>query len=186
MWRTSAWSSRRHPRKIVHMESERLSYTELGPGHLHIFHSLVQDDYIRRYLFDGQALPIEWSAETIRASQSLFDRRGVGVWLVNRKFTEELIGFCGFVDIASVHPEPQLVYAIFQRFTGMGYATEMACASIVEARKHEGFATIVASVDEVNAASLRILDKLGFMRIATLQGAFGNMFLLRLDGGLSS
>ena len=168
------------------MESERLIYTELGPGHLHVFHSLVQDDHIRRYLFDGHALPIEWSAETIRASQSLFDRRGVGIWLVKHKFTEELIGFCGFVDIAMVQPEPQLVYATFQRFARMGYATEMASASIVEARKHEGFATIVASVDEVNAASLRVLDKLGFKRIATLQGAFGDMFLLRLDGGLSS
>jgi hypothetical protein len=58
---------------------------------------------------------------------------------------------------------------------------EMARASIAEARRHEGFAPIIASVDEVNAASLRILEKLGFKRITTLQGAFGNMFLLRLD-----
>jgi RimJ/RimL family protein N-acetyltransferase len=167
------------------MESERLSYAELGPGHLHLFHSLVQDDHVRRYLFDGEVLPIEWSAETIRASQSLFDRRGVGLWLANHKFTEELIGFCGFVEITTLHPEPQLVYATFQRFAGKGYATEMACASIEEARKHEGFATIVASVDEVNAASLRVLEKLGFERIAALQGAFGNIFLLRLEVGHS-
>jgi RimJ/RimL family protein N-acetyltransferase len=166
------------------MESERLSYTELGPGHLHVFHNLVQDDHVRRYLLDGQVLPIEWSAATIRASQSLFERRGVGIWLVRQKFTEELIGFCGFVDIATVHPEPQLVYAMFGRFAGIGYATEMAAACIAEARNHEGFATIVATADEVNAASLRVLEKLGFERIATLQGAFGNMSLLRLPGAV--
>src|SRR5215471_12062762 len=167
-------------RKIVEMESERLSYSELGTGHLHVFHSLVQDDHVRRYLLDGQVLPIEWSAETIRASQSLFERQGVGIWLVHQKFTEELIGLCGFVEFATVHPEPQLVYAMFGRFAGMGYATEMAAACIAKARKYEGLATIVASVDEVNAASLRVLEKLGFEWIATLQGAFGNMFLLRL------
>ena len=167
------------------MESERLRYSELGPGNLHRFHSLVQDDHVRCYLFDGQVLPIEWSVETIRTSQSLFDRRGVGIWLVNHKVTEELIGFCGFAEIDTVHPEPQLVYAIFHRFVGMGYATEMACTSIAEARRHKGFATIIASVDEVNAASLRILEKLGFERIATLQAAFGNMFLLQLDAARS-
>ena len=164
------------------MESERLSYSELGTGHLHVFHSLVQDNHVRHYLLDGQVLPKEWSAETIRASQSLFDRRGVGIWLARHKFSEELIGFCGFVEFATAHPEPQLVFAMFGRFAGMGYATEMAAASIAEARKHEGFATILASVDEVNAASLRVLEKLGFERIATLPGAFGNMFLLRVRG----
>jgi RimJ/RimL family protein N-acetyltransferase len=163
------------------MESERLRYSELQPEHLPLFHSLVQDDHVRRYLLDGQVLPIEWSAETIRTSQSLFGRRRVGIWLVNHKFTGEIIGFCGFVEIATVHPEPQLVYAMFQKFTGRGYATEMAVASITEARKHEGFARIVASVDEVNAVSLHVLEKLGFERIATLQGVFGSMFLLRLD-----
>lgn len=165
------------------MESERLKYSELQRDHLEVFHGLVQDEHVRRYLLDGQVLPVEWSAETIRASQSLFDRRGVGIWLVNHKFTAEIIGFCGFVEMAAVHPEPQLVYAMFHKFTGMGYATEMALASITEARKHEGFASIVATVDEVNAASLHVLEKLGFERIATLQGAFGSMLLLGLDNG---
>jgi RimJ/RimL family protein N-acetyltransferase len=45
----------------------------------------------------------------------------------------------------------------------------MATSSIAEARKHKGFATIVASVDEVNAASLRVLEKLGLERIAPIQ-----------------
>jgi len=161
------------------MESERLSYIELALGHLHLFHNLVQDDHVRRYLLDGQILPIDWSVETIEASQSLFHRRGVGIWLARLKSTDETIGFCGFIEMATVHPEPQLVYAMFERFIGMGYATEMARAAITEARKHQGFDTIVASVDEVNVASLHVLEKLGFERFSTLQGAFGNMFLLQ-------
>jgi RimJ/RimL family protein N-acetyltransferase len=123
---------------------------------------------------------MDWIVEAIRASQALFDRRGVGIWLVNHRVRDELIGFCGFVEIATVHPEPQLVYAMFRRFVGMGYATEMARACIAEARRHDGFATIIASVDEVNTSSVRVLVKLGFEQAATLQGAFGNMLLLRL------
>jgi RimJ/RimL family protein N-acetyltransferase len=83
--------------------------------------------------------------------------------------------------LPSIHPEPQLVYALFQRFTGIGYATEMAIASIAEARRHPGFDTIVAGVDEVNVASVRVLEKLGFRRAATYSGSFGTSLLLLLE-----
>ena len=162
------------------MESERLRYFALAPSDLQEFHSLVQDAHVRRYLFDGQLLPMGWSAEAIRTSQSLFERRGVGIWLVRHRITEDLVGFCGFVEIATIHAEPQLVYAISHRFVGLGYATEMAGTAIAKAR-HEGFATIIASVDEVNTSSLRILEKSGFEKISTLPGAFGNVFLFRRE-----
>ena len=80
-----------------------------------------------------------------------------------------------------MHPEPQLVYALFERFTGIGYATEMAIASIAEAYRHPGFSTIVAGVDEVNVASVHVLEKLGFRRVATHPGSFGNTLLLLLE-----
>jgi ribosomal-protein-alanine N-acetyltransferase len=164
------------------MESDRLRYFPIiEDSHLDAFHRLVQDGHIRRYLMDGQVFPPEWSAERIRDSQALFERRGVGIWLVTHKSTDDLVGFCGFLEIPSVHPEPQLVYALLERFTGQGYATEMARASISEARKRAGFATIFAGVDAVNAASVRVLEKLGFQYISSQEGAFGNMFLYRLD-----
>jgi hypothetical protein len=59
------------------MESERLRYSELSIDHLDSFHRLVQDVHVRRYLLDGEVLPREWSAERIRESRSLFERRGV-------------------------------------------------------------------------------------------------------------
>lgn len=79
----------------------------------------------------------------------------------------------------SVCPGPQLVYALQERFTGRGYATEMARAAIDHARS-SGFSEIIASVDAVNAASVRVLEGLGFERAETLQGAFGDMFMFRL------
>ena len=66
----------------------------------------------------------------------------------------------------------------------MGYATEMAGATIAEARRHSGFDTIVASVDEVNAASMRVLEKLGFRRVSTHLGSFGKVVLFRLEASV--
>jgi len=98
----------------------------------------------------------------------------------NKKTSNDLLGFCGYLEFPTMHFDPQLAYAMFERFSGKGYATEMARAVITDARNHAGFREIIASVDEINAASLRVLDKLGFIRFSTQKGHFGNMFLKRL------
>jgi RimJ/RimL family protein N-acetyltransferase len=159
--------------------SSRLSYGRLRADALDAFHALVIDEHVRRYLMDGVVCPREWSDERIRASEELFARRGVGLWLVSEQGASDAIGFCGFLEIPAVHPEPQLVYALTERNTGRGYATEMARASIVEARRHPGFDEIIAGVDDVNVASRRVLDKLGFEPMGTFAGAFGPSTLLR-------
>src|SRR5205823_13308634 len=99
----------------------------------------VQDEHIRRYMMDGEIFPPEWSAGHIRASQALFDRLGVGLWLAHDRQTGELVGFCGYLVLPEVHATPELVYALRERFTGRGLATEMARACIFEARRPKAF-----------------------------------------------
>jgi RimJ/RimL family protein N-acetyltransferase len=163
------------------LASPRLRYQALTIDHLDRFHALVQDAHVRRYLLDGEVFPREWSEARVRESEALVARRGVGLWLVSEKVSGALAGFCGFLEIPSVHAEPQLVYALVEQFTGKGYATEMARAAIDDARAHSGFAEIVAAADEVNVASIRVLEKLGFARIATGTGAFGRTFTYSLS-----
>ena len=160
--------------------SERLRYVPVTPATLDEFHALVQDPHVRRYLMDGQILPREWSEARIRDSEALFERRGVGLWLAYGRTSQALAGFCGFAEFPIVHPEPELVYALLERHAGRGYATEMARASIAHARTRGGFRDIVTSVDEVNTASLRVLEKLGFERSGSRPGAFGPTLMLRL------
>jgi len=164
------------PRPI---RSARLRYEPLGPDNLDAFHGLVQDAHVRRYMMDGHVFPRDWSAQHMRDSQALFARRGVGIWLANEAVSGGLVGFCGFAILPSL-PEPQLLYALFERFSGRGFATEMARAAIAEARSQAGFAEIAADVDEVNAASVRILEKLDFERVEVRHGAFGSLLVFRL------
>ena len=164
------------------MLSERLRYHRVGPSDLHAFHRLVQDEHVRRYMMDGHVLPRAWSAQRIRDSRALFERRGVGIWLAYERITDDLVGFCGFQDPPD-GSEPRLVYALLERFTGQGLATEMARAAIEQARRWPGFAEIAADVDEINVASVRVLEKLGFERVAVQPGAFGNLLALRFPAG---
>ena len=162
------------------MNSPRLDYTPVSAAALDDFHALVRDPHVRRYLMDGTEFSREWSAARIADSEALFQRRGVGLWLARERDGGALTGFCGFMEVAAPHPVPQLVYALFEPFTGRGYATEMAGAAIAWARRQPGFTDIVADVDEVNAASVRVLEKLGFQRAGSQPGAFGPMWIYRL------
>ena len=162
------------------MWSPRLAYEPVSPDTLDGFHELVQDEHVRRYLMDGEVFPREWSEERIRDSIALVERRGVGLWLAREAGSGAVAGFCGFLEMPAIDPEPQLVYALVERFTGRGYATEMARASIAHARTQPAFAEIVAAVDGVNTASVRVLEKLGFIRTGTVPGAFGDTFIYRL------
>lgn len=161
------------------MQSERLRYAALAPELLVPFQRAVQDDYVRRYMLDGQLLSPERCAERIRESHALFDRFGVGTWLAWHGDSGELVGFCGFEPV----PEselPYLIYAVLEPFARQGYASEMARHSVEYARAHARTRTIGADVDEVNAGSVRILEGLGFQRSGVQQGAFGNLLVYRL------
>jgi [ribosomal protein S5]-alanine N-acetyltransferase len=162
------------------MASPRLRYEPLRLETLDEFHELVHDEHVRRYLMDGEVFARGWSEARVRDSIDLFDRQGVGLWLAREVESGAVVGFCGFLVIAAVHPQPQLVYALFERFTSKGYATEMARASGAHARSQAAFGEIVASVDSVNHASVRVLEKLGFTRTATVSGTFGDTFTYRL------
>jgi RimJ/RimL family protein N-acetyltransferase len=58
----------------------------------------------------------------------------------------------------------------------------MARAAIEHARSAAGFDEIVADADAVNTRSVRLLEKLGFERTGSRQGAFGDILLFRLPG----
>jgi RimJ/RimL family protein N-acetyltransferase len=162
------------------MQSARLRYIRLAPEALDAFYALVRDAYIRRYLMDGHVFPRQWSEARIRDSEALFRRRGIGLWLAREAAGDALVGFCGFLEFPALHPEPELVYALLERYAGRGYATEMARAAIAHARTEGAMTSVVTSVDEVNAASLRVLSKLGFERCGSRPGAFGATLTLRL------
>jgi hypothetical protein len=133
--------TRRHPAQVDRardkdakpspMVSERLTYRVVAPNDLGAFVSLVQDEHTRQYMMDGVLHSPAWCAERIHESEVLFGRRGLGLWLAYEQGSGELVGFCGFLEVLAVdpdHPEPELAYALFERFTGRETRPHYACS----------------------------------------------------------
>src|SRR5690606_11817930 len=109
----------------------------------------------------------------VDASDALFARLGVGIWLVSEPAAPDIaIGFAGFRVFAETGPEPQLLYALLPAFTGRGYATEIARALIAYAFDVAGLDRVLSAADAPNVASIRVLEKVGLRRAGTAPGAF--------------
>ena len=85
-----------------------------------------------------------------------------GLLAVERKVAGDVIGYCGLVDSGrGAVGEPELAFELLRRTWGQGYATEASCAVLDWARS-TGHQRLWATVWDWNAASRRVLAKVGF------------------------
>lgn len=145
------------------LETARL---RLRPCRLEDFESvygLWTDEHVRRFLFDGRIVSPGEARAFVEASLSNFERRGYGLWLVYARGGESLVGFAGLLG-AEEGEAPNLIYGFRPDCCGRGYATEAARAVLDYAAQGLRLNLIKADVDEPNAASVRVLEKLGMRR----------------------
>jgi [ribosomal protein S5]-alanine N-acetyltransferase len=74
-----------------------------------------------------------------------------------------------------------LIYGVRPDLWGRGYATEAAGAVVAYALERLGHTTVKADVDEPNAASVRVLEKLGLKRVRSATA--GGRTLLYFERG---
>ena len=86
-----------------------------------------------------------------------YARHGHGLMAVVLKETGEPIGMCGLLKRDNLD-HPDLGYAFLPEFWSKGYALEAARAVLEDAKRER----VLAIVSQGNAASIRLLEKLGF------------------------
>jgi [ribosomal protein S5]-alanine N-acetyltransferase len=85
----------------------------------------------------------------------------IGLLAVERKATHDVIGYCGLIDGRGPAGEPELAFELLRRVWRQGYATEASLA-VLEWARASGYERLWATVREWNAASRRVLTKVGF------------------------
>lgn len=82
-----------------------------------------------------------------------------GIWKVRHKLTFEFVGMAMLKDTTLPHPE--LGYMLVKRQWGKGYATEIAGALLQYGFGRLRLDHIMAATDADNAASIKVLAKVG-------------------------
>jgi ribosomal-protein-alanine N-acetyltransferase len=142
--------------------SRRLSLRPVGREDVPALHSLWTDERVRRFLWDGKVIPVERTRDIVEKSGTLFANAGFGIWGVRARGANELLGFAGYWHFRSP-PTLELLFGVKASHWSRGIAMEASRSVIRYGFEVLHFTAIDASTDSANAASARVLEKLGMI-----------------------
>ena len=123
----------------------------------------------------------ERTRERVRDLIEHQERHGFSKWGVKERASGVLVGDCG-MQLLEGGPDVELGYHFRPSVWGRGYATEAAGACLAEAFTKLGIDRVIAIVEPGNAASVRVLEKIG-MRPAGERRALGRTWDLYTASG---
>ena len=142
--------------------TERLTLRRLVPGDAPFIVRLLNDAAFLEHIGDKGVRTIE-DAETYLNEGPIasYRRHGHGLYGVALSETGELIGISGLLK-RDEYDDIDLGYAFLPEFRGGGFALEAGAAVLRVAWDVIGARKVIALVAPANAASIRVLEKLGF------------------------
>jgi RimJ/RimL family protein N-acetyltransferase len=144
------------------LETERLRLRHLEPADLDDLYALYRDPEMRRYFPDG-TLTLEETREELEWFLNGHPRRPeLGLWATVDKASGRFLGRCGLLMWQiDGREEVEVAYLIDKRYWGQGLATEAAAAIRDHAFETLGLSRLVCLIDQDNAASIRVAEKIG-------------------------
>jgi RimJ/RimL family protein N-acetyltransferase len=143
--------------------TERLALRELDEGDAAFVLELLNDADFLRHIGDKGVRTLEDAVNYVRTGpMASYAAHGHGLWMVEALATGEPLGMSGLLKRDWL-PAPDLGYAFLPAARGRGVASEAARAVLALARSRFAMARVVAIVNPVNAASIRLLEGVGFV-----------------------
>lgn len=144
------------------LETERLAVRRMNEDDAPFYLAMLSDPDFKQHIADRGVRSVEGALANMRDRVfASYDAHGFGMWLVCRRDSGEALGMAGLVKREFL-PEVDLGYAFLPAGRGAGFATEV-CRGIMDyAASAFGLSRLAAIVSPQNAASIRVLQRLGF------------------------
>ena len=141
------------------IETARFSIRPLAAGDVDAAHEIWSDPEVMRFIPSAPSASLEETRTRLERHMA----RSPGLWAVTGRESGEVLGFCGLIAVEGTGPEIEVAYHVMRRHWGRGVATE-AAGACVEAGLAAGLPRVIAFVVPENAASVRVLEKIGMRR----------------------
>lgn len=141
-------------------ETSRLTHRAFEPDDAAVFYRLNTHPDVMRYTCDDRPAS-EAAARQAIVEYPDFREHGFGRWACILKATGQVIGFCGLKFLSEVD-SVDVGYRFFPEYWGQGFATEACRASVTFGFQELNLPVILAFVKAENAASRRVVEKVGF------------------------
>jgi RimJ/RimL family protein N-acetyltransferase len=143
---------------MTSLDTSRLRLRMFTADDLDELADLFADADVMRYVGDGLPATRQEADVALVSILEHWKKHGFGRWVVTEKNTGQFLGFGG---LRSLFKTPELVYHLHKRCWGQGLATELARGCLGYGFEQHGFDRIVAIAKPGNAASLRVMQKVG-------------------------
>jgi RimJ/RimL family protein N-acetyltransferase len=155
-------------REAPRIETERLILREFRAGDLDAHAATLGDEDIMRHI-GGKPVGREDSWRRLLMGVGMWSLIGMGPWAVELKSNGRMVGHCGFFQFNRemtplILGEPEMGWIFDRSVHGQGIAFE-ACSSALDWAEREIAAeSYPAIIDLENAASMKLAERLGFVR----------------------
>jgi [ribosomal protein S5]-alanine N-acetyltransferase len=152
------------------LATARLLLTPVQVDDLALLHAHWNDPQVARFLWDANPVSTPTVADLIARSRQTFQTQGWGLGAVRPAppAAPVLIGVCGLCPFDH-RPGVELLYSLAPAHWSQGLATEAATAVLTHAFATLGLDEIVATTDDANTPSLRLLARLGAVPSSRIQ-----------------
>ncbi len=151
------------------LESARLTLRRLTPEDAPFILELLNDPLFLRFVGDKGVRTLEGArGYIVNGPMASYAQHGFGLFLVSLKDSGTPIGICGLLK-REVLEDVDVGFAYLPQFSGQGYATEAARATIDYGRTVLSLKRIVAITAPDNVGSQNVLRKIGLRHEKTLR-----------------
>jgi len=141
------------------LESERLRLIPFSGQDRDVLHKMFTDPFIRKFLWDDKIIDLNTATDIINKNDDHFRKDRWGLWSIRLVGSGKLLGFVGlwiFFD----ESQPQLLYGLYEEFTGNGYATEASSLILRYAFDQLQFHYLTAAMDKPHRPSQQVAKRL--------------------------
>jgi len=150
------------------LETERLYLRHFKPEDIDEYSKIMGQHEVGQWLPRGRGYTREETERFMAYIAKHWEEKGYGIWAVAEKRSGKIIGHCG-LNYVQQNDETEVLYAFGKQYWGRGYATEAAKAALEFGFDTAGLDRIVAFAKTDNAASRRIIEKIGLKYIKDIE-----------------
>jgi RimJ/RimL family protein N-acetyltransferase len=152
------------------IETERLLLRPFTAQDLDAHAATLGDEQVMLHI-GGKALNREDSWRRLLCGVGMWQLMGIGPWAVEQKSGGRMVGHCGFFQFErdmqpSIVGEPEMGWIFDRSVHGQGIAFEACNAALKWAESAIGADSYPAIIDLENSASMKLAERLGFLRQA--------------------
>ena len=148
------------------LETDALILEPLVSAHAPLIYDALCDERIYAYIAQRPPESLETLAQRFHSLSSRRSPDGNQLWL-NWVMRGKQGGYAGWLQATVQGEEADIAYIVFPKFWRLGFASQ-ACRKLLEHLASElDVRRASATVDTENAASIRLLEALGFTRTST-------------------